>query len=169
LSRIQRVLALVFLQKKKSMYHLLLVHSILRWLVLGSILLVIFLAWEGKVFKKPYTRAHRTSAAVASGLSHVQLLLGFGLYMISPNVKAYWEFKPSQWSEQTFFALVHFGLMTLAIIIITIGAALSKREADEQKRFRILFNSFVLALVIIFVAIPWPFSPLAQRPVFRAF
>jgi hypothetical protein len=149
------------------MYHLLVVHSILRWFVLGAILLVIFLAWEGKVFKKPYTRAHRISAAVASGLSHLQLLLGFGLYMISPSVKAYWDTKSSQWSEQLFFALVHFGMMTLAIIIITIGAALSKRELDEQKRFRILFNSFVLALLIIVAAIPWPFSPLAQRPLFR--
>jgi hypothetical protein len=68
-----------------------------------------------------------------------------------------------------FFALVHFGLMSAAIVILTVGAALAKRETDERRRFRILFNYFVLALFIILVAIPWPFSPLAQRPWFRSF
>ena len=61
------------------MYHLILTHSILRYLVLLSILLVIYLAWEGLVFKKPYTRLHRIATASASGISQLQLLVGFVL------------------------------------------------------------------------------------------
>ena len=151
------------------MYHLILTHSILRYLVLLSILLVIYLAWEALVFKKPYTRLHRVATSSASGISHLQLVVGFLVYFFSPTAQSFWQNKSMRWSDGLFFALVHFGLMSAAIIILTVGAALAKREADERRRFRILFNYFVLALFIILVAIPWPFSPLAQRPWFRSF
>lgn len=151
------------------MYHLIVFHSILRYLVLLSILLVIYLAWEGFTFKKSYTRLHRIATASASGISHLQLLVGFVLYFFSPTAQSFWQTKSMRWSDGLFFALVHFGLMSSAIVILTVGAALAKREAEEHRRFRILFNYFVLALLIILIAIPWPFSPLAQRPWFREF
>jgi hypothetical protein len=151
------------------MYHLIVSHSILRYLVLLSILLVIYLAWEGLMFKKSYTRLHRIATASASGISHLQLLVGFVLYFFSPTAQSFWQTKSMRWSDGLFFALVHFGLMSAAIVILTVGAALAKREVEERRRFRILFNYFVLALLIILIAIPWPFSPLAQRPWFREF
>lgn len=151
------------------MYHLLLTHSIVRYLLLLSMLLVIYLAWEALTFNKPYTRMHRMVAAIASGISHVQLLLGFVLYYLSPTAQSFWQNKSMRWHDGLFFALVHFGLMSTAIIVLTIGSALSKRETDERRKFRILFNYYVIALLIILIAIPWPFSPLAQRPWFRAF
>ena len=151
------------------MYHLIVTHSILRYLVLLSILLVIYLALEALVFKKPYTRLHRVVTSSASGISHLQLMVGFVLYFFSPTAQSFWQNKSLRWSDGLFFALVHFGLMSAAIVILTVGAALAKREADERRKFRILFNYFVLALFIILVAIPWPFSPLAQRPWFRSF
>lgn len=151
------------------MYHLIVFHSILRYLVLLSILLVIYLAWEGFTFKKSNTRLHRIATASASGISHLQLLVGFVLYFFSPTAQSFWQTKSMRWSDGLFFALVHFGLMSSAIVILTVGVALAKREAEEHRRFRILFNYFVLALLIILIAIPWPFSPLAQRPWFREF
>lgn len=151
------------------MYHLIVFHSILRYLVLLSILLVIYLAWKGFTFKKSYTRLHRIATASASGISHLQLLVGFVLYFFSPTAQSFWQTKSMRWSDGLFFALVHFGLMSSAIVILTVGVALAKREAEEHRRFRILFNYFVLALLIILIAIPWPFSPLAQRPWFREF
>jgi predicted cation transporter len=151
------------------MHHLILTHSFLRYLVLLSILLVIYLAWEALVFKKPYTRLHRIATASASGISQLQLLVGFALYFFGPTAQSFWQNKSMRWGDGLFFALVHFGLMSAAIAIISIGEALAKREVDERRKFRILFNYFVLALFIILVAIPWPFSPLAQRPWFRSF
>jgi hypothetical protein len=149
------------------MYHLIVAHSALRWLLLASVLLTIYLAWEGRFFKKKYTRLHRVAASTASGLSHVQLLLGFGLYLESPVVKAYWADKSLAWSQSLFFALVHIGLMSTAVVLLTIGASLAKRETDERRRFTILFNYCSLALLLMLVAVPWPFSPLAQRPWIR--
>lgn len=151
------------------MYHLLLTHSIVRYLLLLGMLLVIYLAWEALTFNKPYTRLHRITAAVASGISHLQLLLGFTLYYLSPTAQSFWQTKSMRWNDGLFFAFIHFGLMSLAIVLLSIGSALSKRETDERRKFRILFNYYVIALLIILIAIPWPFSPLAQRPWFRTF
>jgi uncharacterized membrane protein AbrB (regulator of aidB expression) len=60
-------------------------------------------------------------------------------------------------------------MMTIAIILITIGAAMAKRETDDKKQYRIIFQYFTIALLLILIAIPWPFSPLAQRPFIREF
>ena len=151
------------------MYHLIVAHTWLRYAVLLSLGWVIFLAWEGLFFKKPYSRTLRVASGAASGISHVQLLLGFALYLQSPVVQGFWRDKSLRWSDSLFFGMVHFGLMSTAIVLITIGAALAKRETDERRRFRLLLGYFALALVLILVAIPWPFSPLAQRPYFREF
>jgi hypothetical protein len=151
------------------MYHLIVTHSILRYLVLLSMLLVVYLAWEGLTFRKPYTRLHRIVTSSATGFSHLQLMLGFVLYFFSPTAQSFWQTKSLRWGDSLFFALVHFGLMSAAIIVLSVGSSLAKRETDERRKFQLLFNYFVLALLIILIAIPWPFSPLAQRPWFRTF
>jgi cytochrome bd-type quinol oxidase subunit 2 len=152
-----------------SMYYLIATHSIFRYLLLIVLLTTIYLAWEGHFFNKKYAKADRILAGATSGISHVQLLLGFGLYMQSPVAQGFWADKSLQWSDNLFFGVVHFALMSLSIVLITIGAALAKRETDDKKRFKIILQYFTFALIIILFAIPWPFSPLAQRPFIREF
>jgi hypothetical protein len=151
------------------MYHLILTHSIVRYLVLIFLTFAICWAYMGYFFNKKYTETDRILAGMTSGISHIQLLLGFAVYMQSPLAQGFWANKSSQWSDNLFFGVVHFALMSIAIIIITIGAALAKKEMDDKKRFKIIFQYFILALIIILIAIPWPFSPLAQRPFIREF
>jgi cytochrome bd-type quinol oxidase subunit 2 len=151
------------------MYYLIATHSVFRYLLLIVLLVTIYLAWEGQFFNKKYAKTDRILASATSGISHVQLLLGFSLYSQSPVAQGFWAQKSFQWSDNLFFGVVHFTLMSIAIVLITIGAALAKRETDDKKRFKIIFQYFSFALVIILIAIPWPFSPLAQRPFIREF
>lgn len=148
------------------MYHLIVTHSIIRYVLLALLLFTIFRAWIG-VRQGQYLKLDRVLAGATSGISHIQLILGFILYFQSPVVQGYWMEKSFRWTDSLFFAIVHFILMSTAIIIITIGASLAKREENERKRFSIIFNYFTIALFIIMIAIPWPFSPLAERPWFR--
>jgi len=94
----------------------------------------------------------------------MQLILGFALYFWSPVAQGFWVNKSFQWSDSLFFGIVHFLLMTVAIVLISVGSSLAKRDSEDSKRFKVLFIYYSLALLIILVAIPWPFSPLAQRP-----
>ena len=57
----------------------------------------------------------------------------------------------------------------IKVVIITIGSAKAKRKKGAYAKFKTLFLWFVIALVLIFAAVPWPFSPLAQRPFLRSF
>ena len=146
-------------------------HSILRWLVLISLGYAIYRAYRGysscSVFSSTDNSVRHGTATVA----HLQLLVGMVLYPQSPVVRHFWENRSEAMhlTDTSFFGLIHLSLMLTAIIVLTIGSALAKRKTTDRAKFRTMLVWFSLALLIILVAIPWPFSPLAQRPYLRSF
>lgn len=155
-----------------SMYQMLLYfHSIFRWLVLISLIFAIYRAWRGYRYQKPFTGTDNSIRHWTATISHIQLILGSTLYFKSPFIKGFWaDLKHTiQQIDLAFFGIAHFALMALAIILITIGSALSKRKPSDQEKFHTMLIWFSIALLIIFVAIPWPFSPFANRPYLRHF
>ncbi|WP_245593007.1 hypothetical protein [Crocinitomix catalasitica] len=91
------------------------------------------------------------------------------LYTQSGTVKYFWKNLQSSLSNinTTFFGLIHLTLMLLAIVFITIGAAKSKRQTIDKHKFKTMLIWYSIALIILFIAIPWPFSPFANRPLMR--
>lgn len=150
---------------------LLILHSINRWLILVSLIYVIWTAWDGIRSDRRFSSTDNTARHLTATISHIQLLVGLYLYMISPIVK----FNVGEASggamvsESTFFRFVHIALMVISVVIITIGSAKAKRMETDILKFRTLLLWFSIALLIILIAIPWPFSPLANRPYFRSF
>lgn len=147
----------------------LLVHSALRWFVLVSILAVLFGAYSGLFRRRLYRPADQTLRVVATSIAHTQLLLGVYLYTISPIISYYWRTHPSfsESPEFSFFALIHISLMTTSVIVMTIGSSKAKRQTDARQQFRTTAIYFTVGLLLILIAVPWPFSPLAGRPWFR--
>ena len=156
----------------RNMYtYLLFFHSLFRWFVLTSLVYAIFRAYRGYASKQPFTKTDNAIRHWTATIAHIQLLLGFTLYMKSPIVNAFFD-NPKVGVAQlniAFFSLIHFLMMLVAIVVITIGSALSKRKPTDADKFRTMGIWFAIALFIIFLAIPWPFSPLANRPYFRPF
>ena len=144
----------------------LLIHNALRWFVLGSLLAALMSSYAGWLRPRPYRPADQTLRVVATSIAHTQLLAGFYLYAISPIVKYYWSFKPSfrESPEFLFFGLIHISLMFTAIIVMTVGSSKAKRQPDPKQKFKTTAVYFTIALLLILVAVPWPFSPLAARP-----
>jgi uncharacterized membrane protein YadS len=68
-----------------------------------------------------------------------------------------------------FFKLIHIALMAVAVVVITIGSAKAKRADADKTKFRTMFIWFLAGLLLILIAVPWPFSPLANRPYLRLF
>lgn len=143
---------------------LLAIHGIIRWLVLGSLVFGIFSCTEGLVTKRKYSGIDTVTRGLVSGLSHVQLIVGLLLYVsISPITKSFLQ-NGAQGNDQIlFFGVWHAAVMVIAVILITIGAALAKRASTDQKKFRTSLTWFSIALVLILGAIPW------FRPFFRLF
>ena len=151
--------------------YVLALHNLFRWLVLGSLVATLLSACAGWLWPRPYRPADGTLRVVATSIAHTQLLLGIYLYIISPLIKYYWANKPrfATSPEFPFFALIHISVMLTAIIVMTIGSSKAKRQKNDRQRFITTTVYFGLALLLILLAIPWPFSPLAARPWLRAF
>lgn len=154
------------------MYSLLLfLHSTVRWLVVTTLVISLIRAYLGIRQPRPFTRADNAFRHWTATMAHIQLMLGLWIYSESPmamyflkNVRAGF-----QQLDLTFFGLIHPLLMFIAVVLVTIGSALAKRKATDHDKFKTMFFWFALTLLVIFIAIPWPFSPLSTRPFFRTF
>lgn len=146
-------------------------HSILRWLLVAGLAYSIARSVIGLVAKRPYSRLDSTVRSVTSAVSHVQLIIGFVLYFKSPIV-SYFRANGSvslRYMDIAFFGVYHISLMLIAILMITIGAAKAKRANSDYDKHRQIFWWFGTAVVLILMAIPWPFSPYVARPYLRIF
>ena len=148
---------------------LLLLHSTVRWLVLLSLFYSIIRAYRGYKTKSSFSKTDNVVRHWTATIAHLQLMLGIVLYSQSTLIKYFWNnfAEASKDLSTLFFGLIHLILMLAAIIIITIGSAAAKRKTLDSDKFKTMFIWFSIALLLIFIAIPWPFSPLANRPYFR--
>lgn len=154
----------------KTMYTtLLFCHSILRWFVLGSLFYSVFIAYKGYSLQLSFTKKDNSIRHWTATIAHIQLIFGILIYVQSPIVKYFWaNFNTAiQNVDAAFFGLIHIVLMLVSIVLITVGSALAKRKQADRDKFKTMVVWFSIALLIIFVAIPWPFSPLAHRPYIR--
>lgn len=144
-------------------------HTFMRWLVLAALVYAIYRAGRGYLRHLAFTKTDNAVRHWAATIAHVQLVIGMVLYLKSPIIKYFWSHlsEAVQNFGTVFFSLIHMLLMLTAIVFITIGSALAKRKQADREKFRTMLVWFSIALAIIFIAIPWPFSPLAQRPYYR--
>lgn len=144
-------------------------HSIVRWLVLASLLYSIYRAYKGYTSNAQFSKTDNSIRHWTATIAHIQLVIGITLYTQSPIIKYFWKnFNEAIHNIDTaFFGLLHIILMLIAIILITIGSALSNRKTTDKEKYKTMVVWFSISLIIIFIAIPWPFSPLANRPYFR--
>ena len=56
--------------------------------------------------------------------------------------------------------------MILAILFITLGHGMAKKNVDDAVKYKKAFRYFLLALILIVVASPWPTRALVGRPLF---
>ena len=142
-----------------------------RWAVLGTLLYAIYRAYRGYTQKLTFTKGDDSLRHWTATTAHIQLMLGIVLYTQSPNAKFSMHASGTngQITQPFFFGVLHLLLMISAIVIITIGSAMAKRKTSDSDKFKTMLMWFGLALLVIFIAIPWPFSPLAQRPYLRSF
>jgi len=149
---------------------LLFAHSALRWLVIFSLLWTIcnsLIKWKtGAIFTKLDDKLRQSTAKFVD----IQFLIGIVVYFKSPvatQFRALGYVAGTGITDQFFFGLIHISLMLLSVIIISSGSSVSKRQKTDRMKFKSIVLFFGTALIIILCAIPWPFSPFAQRPLLR--
>lgn len=154
------------------MYQLLLpVHSLVRWILLFT-LLYSWIRSAVALFKhSSFTRQDNLLRSITSGVSHLQLIIGLVLYFRSP-VTTYFRTQTASAianPDIAFFGLYHITFMVLAVLSITIGASKAKRDSLDAGKHRQIFRWFGVAVLLILLAIPWPFNTFGARPYLRTF
>lgn len=150
---------------------LLALHSLVRWFVLASLLFAIYRGYRGWLLKKPFSKLDEQVRWITATIAHIQLIFGLWLYFISPIVSYFLHnFKDAVHNRQIrFFGMEHITMMLTAIVLITIGSAKAKRKTTDIAKFKTMAIWFTIALLVILSSIPWSFSPLISRPLFRPF
>jgi len=123
-------------------------HSGWRYIVLILLLVAVINALSGWLGKKTYTEGNRKLNVFTLISAHIQFLLGLVLFFLSPLTKL-----PMSDTIGRYFKAEHTSMMLIAIILITVGNAKSKKVADDVAKHRTIAIFFGLALVIIIVSI----------------
>ena len=126
-------------------------HSGFRYIVLLLVLLAIVRSWTGWLGKKLYSEGNRKLNLFAMISAHTQLLIGIVLYFLSPFV----QFGSQTMKDATtrYWTVEHLTGMIIALILITIGHAKSKRASAAELKHKSIAIFYTLALVIIVVTI----------------
>ncbi len=132
-------------------------HSGLRYLIVLGFLWVIFQFLLSK--QKGFEGTAKKGFLITLALCHVQLILGLILYFISPKSEVIMEnFSMAMQNSLTrFYGLEHILGMLIAIALVTIGYSRAKRNADVLAAHKNAFRLYLVAFILIFVNIPWPF------------
>ncbi len=128
-------------------------HSGLRWVVLILLTAATFMALLKWRSNAPYTEGGRKLNLFTMISMHVQLLLGLALFFMSDKV----NFSQMKDAMYRFFSVEHTTMMLIAIALVTIGYVKSKKASEEAKKHKLIFIFYGIALLLILVAIPWPF------------
>ncbi|MDO5637220.1 MAG: hypothetical protein Q4G18_08220 [Myroides sp.] len=149
--------------------YLLIIHSYLRWIVLGFLLFGLMFIFIKKWKKALYTTKDYRLFKVLKNVFNLQFLVGILLLTQSPMVKAFWS-QASQavkWREIRFFGLEHPFMMILGVILLNVFTDKTKYKIGTHTAFNYLFIRYLIILFILFVSIPWSFSPFTARPNLR--
>lgn len=129
-------------------------HSGLRWVALGLLIFALFNALKGKKSGE-YIKKDKMINLFTMISLHAQLLIGLILYFSSDKVQFMkgWMKNPLL----RFYGMEHFLMMIIALVIITIGRKKAEKIEDARSKHATIFNWYLIVLIIILLAIPWPF------------
>jgi len=133
-------------------------HNLFRWLVLAVALLAIVLAFSGWFGKRNWKKIDNISGLLFTMFVDIQLVVGLILYaFVSPITRsAFADFGAAMKNEVLrFYAIEHFVMMLIALILVHIGRSKSKKAVVVNKKHRSAAIFYTIALVIILAGIPW--------------
>lgn len=133
-------------------------HNGFRWLVLLFLVFAIFLTISGWVNRRKWTKADNLIGLLLVVIMDIQFLLGIILYaFVSPITKAaFTNFGAAmQNSDLRFYAVEHLLMMLIALALVHIGRAKSKKKTVPWKKYRVASVFYSISLIIILAAIPW--------------
>jgi hypothetical protein len=144
-------------------------HSWLRWAVLLAGLVAWLRAVGGKTARRPWTPQDELWGLLLTISVDLQFVVGLVLYIfLSPITRlGLRNFAAAmQINVARFFTIEHVIGMIAGIALVHIARVKIRKAADAERKHRLAMVLYGIALVLMFISIPWPGLPVS-RPLFR--
>jgi hypothetical protein len=128
-------------------------HSGWAYLVLLLLVLAVINSFLGLSSKKDFTAKDRKIALFALIFTHVQLVIGFILYFVSPLGKD--SLGQMKDAALRLTSLEHPLINIIGIVLITIGWSSHKKQESSNGKFKKIAIFYGLGLLLILSRIPW--------------
>ena len=133
-------------------------HNMFRWLVLIALVLAVLFALAGWFGKREWNKKDNLTGLLLTIFMDIQLLVGLILYaFVSPVTKAAFnDFGAAMKNaDLRFYAVEHILIMLVAVVLVHIGRAKSKKDVANWKKHRSAAIFYGIALLLVLAGIPW--------------
>lgn len=132
-------------------------HSYWAYIVLAVLIYAVINAVIGYTQKKEFTHKDFRLGLFTLITSHLQLVIGFVWYFMSPWFKALTSNggEVMKNSGSRLLAVEHPLMMVIAIALITIGWSKHKKQVKSESKFKTFSIFYGLGLLFILSRIPW--------------
>lgn len=128
-------------------------HSGWAYLAILVLIIAVINSFLGKSSKKEFTAKDRKVALFALIGAHIQLLIGFILYFLSPlGLVALGQMKEA---SLRLTSLEHPFINIIAIVLITVGWSKHKKASSSEAKFKFIAIFYGIGLLLILSRIPW--------------
>jgi hypothetical protein len=145
-------------------------HNIMRWVILLALLYTLFKSWAAMNAKRAFSNGERKGALVLLISAHLTLLIGlyqwlFGRFgVLTSSLPEGTVLMKDRFYR--FFWIEHPVGMIIAITLITMGYSTIKKGTARAGLGGRAFWLLLLALLVLFFTIPWPWRVGIGRPIF---
>jgi len=134
-------------------------HSYLAYLLLAALVFSIIYVIIQFVGKKSFTEKVRKVTLIGFIATHLQLLIGLVLYLVSPVGLSNFSGEAMSESLSRLYILEHPLTMLIAIVLVSVGYIKAKKPGDDARRFRTVIIYYGLGLILMLSRIPWSAWP----------
>lgn len=134
-------------------------HSYLAYFLFAAIIFSLVYAVFKFVTKKPFDEKVRKVSLVGFIASHLQLLIGILLYLVSPLGLSNFSSEAMGSSLSRLYILEHPIMMIIGIVLISVGYIKAKKPGDDASRFKTIILFYTLGLIFMLSRIPWQVWP----------
>ena len=134
-------------------------HSYWGYLTLLIIIIATINSFIGLASKKEFGDKDSRISLFALIVTHLQIILGIILYVVSPNGMAAIQQngmgEVMKDSLLRLFTVEHPLIMIIAVILITVGYSRQKKKEASRAKFKTITIFYTLGLLLILSRIPW--------------
>ncbi|MEY3152952.1 MAG: hypothetical protein RLZZ333_1549 [Bacteroidota bacterium] len=144
-------------------------HNLLRWIILVLLVVSVLKSYNGWKSNKTFMAGDKKIWLFTMISAHITLLLGLYQWTLG-RFGLFTYVKPegvSMMKDPTlrFYQMEHPVMMIIAIVLITLAYGNAKKAVPDDQKFKKAFQLFSVALIVILLAVPWPFREIG-RPLF---